>query len=287
MQSSIFLYFALKFCPLSNTANMKNIHVIILILGTCMTFASQSQDMTIIPSSAVKKTNSLNVSFGIHQIREEILTPKVQRGYLFLVAYNRERLSLNRLSGYRFELAYSRAKTKYEDLPATVYINFLFQYDYSFKLADHNKFQYFLGPLGRLNYSLDVYPTWDDSHMYWGNYLSVGIKNTFLYEISSDKIMIAKVELPVISVSSRPESNRLYKMDDTSLDAIITNWHSNIQAGSIETVFFLTTDFDYLFRMTSKTMESVGFSVQYLRIKSHDGEPFNDLYYLIALKIYF
>jgi hypothetical protein len=266
---------------------MRKIYAIFIIPGALLALGLHGQDMSMNARPDVTRTNCLKVSVGSHQVEEELLLPKVHRGYLLNFSYNRDRLSQERLSSFLFELGYSRVKIKYEPLPATVFVSFLFQYDYSFLLAGHDKFRYFLGPLGRLNYSFAMYPMWDDSHMYWGNYMSFGARNTFIYKISPRKNLLAKVEIPVVSIASRPPSDRLYKIDDTSFGGIMSNMHSDLNAGSVETVFFLSTDVDYQFGISQKTMESVGFSVQYLRIKNRNSESFQDLYYLFTFKIYF
>jgi len=268
---------------------MRLLAISLLLLLSCLlvsTGYSREPD-TSSSVSVVAKSNRLGISIGASQVKDAILFPKVHRGYIVGFDYGRIRMKANKLSSYRFEMSYSRAKTKIEDLSASLFINLLFQYDNSFKLKSSPRFSYYLGPSTRLNYVLAAYPMWDDSHMYWGNYASLGIQNTLLWTSENRKTFRLKVEMPLFSISSRPPAVRQYKIDDLTFNGIMQNFNSNLQAGSLDKVFYLSAEFDYQFPLVAKKKESIGYSFQYLRVNSQDNKPLQTIYNMITLKYYF
>jgi hypothetical protein len=260
----------------------------ILSLLLCNTFVSAGTSLnTDSTTSVVLKTKRLGMSVGALNVKDIILIPKVHRGYIIDLSYGRIRIKENRLSSYHFDIGYSRGKTRIEDLPASVFINILFQYDHSFKLKSTNSLSYYLGPSLRLNYILAAYPMWDDSHMYWGNYASLGIQNTLLWTLNNSKLYRLKIEMPLFSLSSRPPSVRQYKIDDLTFNGIMNNFNSNLQAGTLDKVFFLSAELDYQFPLSAKRKESIGYAFQYLTVDSRDNKPLQTMYNMLTLKYWF
>jgi len=260
---------------------MKNLKIVLTSALLLFNWIAYSQDR----GSIINKSG-FSVAVGLNQIKEENLHPKVHAGLLWNFSYARDKLK-SKFSSFDINIGYSEVRTQLEDLNKTVNLNLLLQYGYTFKLFSSEKLRDFLGPQARLNYSLAFYPNWDESHLYWADYWSAGITNILVYNINPKQNIIARIEMPIVSLSSRPELNRQYKIDETSLTGVINNLHSNLQFGSVERVFYLTAGFEYQIVLSNRISEAIGYSFQYARVNASNGNPFQNINHGLVLKIYF
>lgn len=257
---------------------MKHLYTVIL---TICSFSLWAQD-----TFEIKSSNRFQLDIGMIQIKEENLHPKVHKGLLYVLQYEHARQKRN-ISTFTITLGYSRLKTKYEDLSATANIQLSGNYSYLFEAVKGKDLKYTIGPALLLYYNLSYYPNWDDSHLYWGNSLDLGIKNNLHYRINDKQSLVVDLELSLFSVFSRPGLNRQYKIDDISFSGVIKNLHSNLEGGTINKSLLFCLQAEYQFHISNKTTQAICYSYDYRRFKSSVGLPFQNSLHKTGLKIYF
>lgn len=218
----------------------------------------------------VSKLSSFQLDFGVNKLKEENQHPKVHTGLLYGLIYGHTRQTQN-ISKYSIGLRFSRLKTKYEELAASANIQLFGNYDYLFETVKKGKLTYFIGPEVNLHYNLSFYPNWDESHLYWGSCLILGVSNKLSYQMSDIQTLVFDLGLSLFSVFSRPVLNRQYKIDDISFGGIIENMHSNLETGTIDKSFLVAFQTEYQFHTSEKITQAICYSYDYKRLKSNEG----------------
>lgn len=230
--------------------------------------------------------SSFQLMFGLNELKESNLHNTVHKGVLYGLIYEHSKQS-NNISLYDIGLKFSRVKTGYEDLSASAYAELFGRYSYFFKITKKTKSTFYFGPEIRLNYDVSFYPNWDESHLYWANYLSLGIGNQYRYQISDKHSLRVNISIPLLSAYSRPLPDRQYKIDDTSFGGIISSLNNNIESGTVNKSFYLNTKLEYQFRITDRISEAICYSYNYTRVSSREGFPFQSNQHNIGIKLYF
>ena len=252
---------------------VKLILFLLLLSGTVL-----SQEM-----DSARTRHFIALRFGLNQIREENLHPKVSTGTLTELSYGFEKQN-KRLQRFQLSLGYSRLKTSLEDLSKSINLKLNISYSYNFRLVKSRKFNYYLGPEANLSYTACFLPNWDDSHLYWADYLSVGAKNIFSVSLKNKKEWVTDVSIPLFSVFSRPELHRLYKIDETDFAGIVHNLNSHITAAHLTNVFFVHLQTEYRFPVFHNKTQAFTFLFDWLRVRHDDGNPFYQLSYQLGIK---
>jgi hypothetical protein len=232
------------------------------------------------------KRNNIKLDFGINQIKEENMHPKVHSGTITGLSYNRHLKSKN-ISEFGINIRYSRAKTVYEDLSATVNAHIIVNYQYLFKTLYRAKFMYAVGPETYLNYNVSFYPNWDESHLYWANSFSLGASNKLSYQISKSNTLVFDLRFSVISIISRPEKDRQYKIDDLSFGGIMKDLNSNLEFCSVDKALLVAYQIEYQFHFSPKVSQAICYSYDYSRINRKQGSPFQNNIHRLGFIIYF
>ena len=223
---------------------------------------------------------------GVNQVKDENLHPKVSTGTMLELSYGFESSrKKNRISEFHFDLGYSRLRTSFEDLSKSLNLKLKFSYSQSLQVWKQNNFRYLLGPEINLAYNIFYFPNWDDSHLYWADYLSLGPKNVFILRVHDKNAWISSLSFPLFSVFSRPEPYRLFKIDDTSAEGIAKELNGNCTA-TLSRVFFTRIQTEYRFPILKNKLEAVSYTFEYVRVKSKTGRAFQQLNHEIGLKIF-
>ncbi len=249
-----------------------------VVIFTCALRAQENK--------SVFSSSSFQLDAGSIQIKEENLMPKVHRGLQYGLMYEHSKQKKN-LTAFNVALGFSRLKTAYEDLSPSANIQLRGTFRYLFEVIQTTKCTYYLGPETGLAYDFSYFPNWDDSHMYWVSNLSLGIRNTFTFQVNTRQSLVADAGISLFSFVSRPESDRQYKIDDISIGGILENLHSNAQAGTMNQSVFLYIRAEYQFHTGENITQAICYSYDFNRVKSKDGFPFQENIHKIGLKIYF
>jgi hypothetical protein len=229
--------------------------------------------------------NRLTLDFGVNRIKEENLHPKVHTGTITGLGYSHT-LETKNISEWGLNFRYSRLKTVYEDLSASANIQIAAHYHYLFRVIQ-GKYTYAVGPEVKVLYNAGLYPNWDESHLYWGNSLSLGVDNEFRYELSETKSLIFNGTISVVSVLSRPEPDRQYKFDDLTFGGIVGNFHSNLEAGTVDKAIALVCQAEYKYGTGPRLAQALFYKVDYSRIKGSPGSAFQQCMHQLGFKLYF
>lgn len=233
------------------------------------------------------KYNSVFLSAGINQIKEENLHLKVHEGSVFNLGYShykrRKHASLVDLS-----FSYARPKTRLEDVSSSANGNFCFAFSYLFNSPNQGPtYHHSLGPKASINYNASYYPAWDDSHLYWSSSFSLGIRDQVTFSISPKGSMILDFSLDLLGIYSRPPMDRPYKIDDLSFDGVMKALHSGIEFGFVNKFVGLTCILEYQFRLTRKYHQSLFYQLQYRAVESQRSDPFRNSISSVGVRCYF
>jgi len=237
------------------------------------------------PVDSTKLQHMVSFQLGFNQVKDENLHPKTSSGLASQVSYGFEKQKKH-FHHFEFALAYSRLKTEQEELSKTVDLRLRLEYTLDFKVVDHPAFLYRLGPDIVLDYNGSFFPNWDDSHLYWADYLSIGIKNTLQVPFHDQREWRTTVAFPLFSVFSRPELYRLYKIDETDAAGIISNLNSDITAAHLTNVFHLRFQTEYRFPVFRQSRESLFYTFEWVRVRNDEGFPFQKLVHAIGIKFF-
>lgn len=226
--------------------------------------------------------NSVSITTGHNQFKDENIHPKVFRGVNIGASYTHTNTTKN-ISEYSAGLNLSLTNTAYENFPSAPGILLHANYKYLFPVITNTKIKYFIGPLSDFQYGTNVYFNWDESHLYYANYLCEGLSNKINYKLGKYTLEL-NLDFPLISVISRPKPNRQYKMDDMSFIGIMKNLASKPEFALPDKNFYVKTGIELHFKTKKMKNRSIGFNVMYHRMKANDGKPLQNINQTISYK---
>ena len=231
----------------------------------------------------VDTSSSDNVSpvFGVSQVKENNLHSKVHTGALFALEYARRFRSRN-VSELHTAVYYTRMKTTYEDLSATLSARFDIGYRYLFRIRSGGPFSFAAGPATLLRYDLTYYPKWDDSHLYWANQLSLAATGQMTYAVNESKSFGLRLECSALSLVSRPDRNRLYKIDDLSAEGILKGFHSERSLTSIGNAGYINASVAYRVQATPRFAITVLYGYETTHVKTGISETYRNAIHRIG-----
>jgi len=236
------------------------------------------------PTSTPHKIYSVNLQFGMNQIKEKNLLPLVHKGVLTELAFETEKIKSS-LRQFQASFVYSRLKTNLEEMAKSGNIGLAFNYSYNFLIYNNSNLIYYLGPRTALCYSYMLYPNWDDSHGYWADCLSFGLNNVLSVKREHDREWFTSLNIGLLSFCSRPDEIRPYKMDDSSFGGIVKALNSNIAAGSINKVLQINFKTEYRFPVLSTKREAITYNLDINRFSSDNAELLLQVIHRLGIKI--
>lgn len=261
---------------------MKNIKYIILLLILLSIFnvKTQAQD-----STQLRKTqHSIAMRVGLQYIKEENLHPKTHMGLLVKLSYGFEKRKYN-TSRFRTTIGYSRLKTKLEGVSKAVNFNWNTQYSRNYFIFQKNHLRYHLGLDATLAYSVSYFPNWDDSHLYWADYLSFGLSHSVTLQLKKKREWVTSFSFPLITIYSRPDQLRLYKIDDIDFEGIVKNLDGNPSLGFWNRAFPFQFETEYRFPVFNHKKEAFTYSFDFIRLRKKGENSFTQLSHQIGIKL--
>lgn len=252
---------------------------ILMILGLCFSLGAPAQEATL------KNWQRLSLQYGLNQVKDKNLHPKVHRGSITQLSYGFEKKD-RLLRDFNLSLGYSQLKTSYEDLSKSVNLRLAASYNQSYTIWYNERMNWYLGPQVSLAYNACFFPNWDDSHLYWADYLSIGARSVFSCRLANNREWNTSLSFPLFSVYSRPELYRNYKIDDVSFGGILSSLHHNIQLAHLTNLFFLHFDTGYRFPVFLDKREAFSYSFDFLRASNPDSKTYYQLFHQIGLSFY-
>jgi hypothetical protein len=251
---------------------------ILILTGTLVT--GQNNEL----SSDHKKTYSINFHMGLNQVKEMNLLPLVHKGRLTELSFETERVK-GSLRQFQFSFLYSRIKTGNEEMSNSGNIKLGFDYSYNFPVFQKDNLRYYLGPQVSLCYSYMLYPNWDDSHGYWADFLSFGANNIVSVSLKNEREWFTSLDFSLVSFFSRPEENRPYKMDDSSIGGILKALNSNIQTGSVNRALQINFKTEYRFPVLVNKNEAITYDMTIVRLSSKNEQAVVQFIWQAGIKV--
>jgi len=236
------------------------------------------------PDSTPHKIYSVNLQFGINQIKEKNLLPLVHRGTLTELSVETEKIKSS-LRQFQASFVYSRLKTNLEEMAKSGNIKLGFNYSCNFPIYQNSNLSYYLGPRTSLYYSYMLYPNWDDSHGYWADYLSFGLNNVLSVKREHEREWFTSLNIGLLSLFSRPDAIRPYKMDDSTFGGIVKALNSNIATGFINKALQINFKTEYRFPLFLTKQEAITYSLDINRFSSDNAEPLFQVIHRVGIKI--
>jgi hypothetical protein len=257
---------------------MKSILIIVLSFLISYAFAQQKDEQPV-------KQNSISILTGYNQFKDENLHPKVNSG-LMIGAYFKHSEISKIISEYGAGLKVSILNTAYEGFASSANIQILGNYNYLFTVAENEKLKYYLGPNADLQYGASAYFNWDESHLYWANYLSAGVGNKLSYQFG-DKTLDFTLNIPVVSVISRPLNNRQYKIDNMTFGGIVKNLCGNLEGALPDKNFYVKAGIELETASHKNKSNSFGYNFKFHCMQANNGEPYQNIEHSIFYKFIF
>lgn len=256
----------------------KLLFVLVLIGKLSISFGQSTTD-------SIYKEKYFQIWVGINQIKENNLHPKVHKGIGYGLNYGFTKINKN-LSSFQTNFLYSKVKTVFENPPSSINLQFKLNYEYLFPLQKTKNHTFYSGLATGLSYAISHYPNWDDSHLYWANFIDLKFSNRLYYQFSNDDFFIVGLQLPILFLVSRPEVDRQYKIDDLSFEGLITNFHGNAQLGTWNKNRAIHFSLEY--KPQSKAKLKTGFLYQfnYTKLETSKSNSFFTIQHALVLKLY-
>jgi hypothetical protein len=257
---------------------MKAALALLLILLVHLSFAQQNTNLPL-------KQNGFSITLGHSQFKDENIHPKAFHGLTIGASFQHSRITGN-ISEYSLGLELSAMNTEYEEFPSSVNILILGNYRYLFPLFQNENLKYFFGLVADMQYGTSAYFNWDESHLYFANYLSGGIGNRINYRMG-EKLFGLYLDIPVISCIFRPEYNRQYKIDDMTFGGILSNLWSNPEAALPNKNFYVKTGLEMQTPSKGEKIHSIGYNFKYHYMKATNGNRYQNIENVITYKFIF
>lgn len=231
------------------------------------------------------KENGISVTIGQTQFKDEDLHPKVFHGLTISSAFFHSRTGKN-ISAYKAGFKISAVNTDFEDFPSALSIQILADYRYLFNLVSTEKLKYYLGPVADMQYGINAYFNWDESHFHFANYLSGGIGNRVSFS-SGSKSFDFCLDIPVISCIFRSEYNPQYKIDDMSFGGILANAARKPGLVLPDRNFYVKSGLEMKYHTKRNKSRSVGYNFRYHFMHAVSGNPYQNIENNITYKFIF
>jgi hypothetical protein len=228
--------------------------------------------------------DAVGIAAGMNQIREGNLLPRLHSGFVTTLSYDHRRLG-DDYRGVQATIGYSTVSAEPEGPTKSLNALVNAAYSYGFGLIQTVHLKYFIGPTMKIAYSFGGYPNWDDSHPYWANNLSLGLENIASYELEDNTRLFSTLSIAILSLSSRPDLLRLYKIDDATFNGVMKVLHSNVNTGSWNTVFGIHFTMEYQFPVFHTKTEALFYSFDYTRMSNDNALPYAQLIHQIGVRI--
>jgi hypothetical protein len=227
--------------------------------------------------------HSLGYSLGFQQSREELLMPKVHRGALHIFSYQYEDIS-DRYRMFRFNLGFGKLKTVIEDDPATIHGGVWLRYRHAFNLLRRGDVLLYVGPTASVTSSISYYDSWDESHVYWADCLSLGPSGVLCVP-DRDNLWLTSLDLSLFGLFTRPDPVRLNAEEDWSLADVLRLINRHYRLGSFSDAGQLDVNTEYRSTLTRGGYLAFSYAFQWSRIRAPDGRPLTEMLHRVGIRV--
>lgn len=228
-------------------------------------------------------TKSLNLNIGHNQMIEGNLHSRVFYGLDYAVAFATEREG-DRLSGWSATLGGWHAKTRLESGLPSITGRVGLDCHHAYKVYKSTAWCVYTGFAVGMDYHISYFVNWDDSHLYWANFLGLYFYQAAVYEPMVKHKLLGRFALAPLMVLSRPESIRDYKIDDLSFGGIMNSLHYSPEVRPVTQSLDCRLSIEYQYERRRKIMPYVQYSFRYMRLSTSYSEVRQVVHHTIGLR---
>ncbi len=187
----------------------------------------------------------------------------------------------------KMQLGYASPKTSYESGATATWLNLALEHSYSRAVAGVGGVEIQLGSLLTANYRLGYYPVWDDSHMYWSNFIGAGLTTRLIKTVGDRKLYFVQFTLPLAGAISRPQSHRDYKIEDTAIGNIVKLNHQNLQLATLNRHLNPVVEAGCQLKFSEKFSTAYFYQLSYVYMKASYSGAYQELQHRLGIKFLF
>jgi hypothetical protein len=203
-------------------------------------------------------SSSLYLEPQFFVLKDENIFGHVFNGLNFAFGYNQLKQSIYGFS--RYEAAFAAgAAFGGETLGINLHIKPL-DLGGGWPLVDENDISLYLGAYVAMNYYLQIFTELEDGHVFWFTFIDAGPRLILDKNTKKQKFRF-QLANSVIGLASRPDGLEDTYYHDLHAFDIISNVHSNLQAGSFNLLNH--TDFEFEWRHVNKMGTSIAYNLEY------------------------
>ncbi len=191
-------------------------------------------------------------------LRDENISGSVFAGPNLALGYNQLKQSIYGFSRYEAAIAAGAAMGG-ETMGVNLHLKPL-DLGGGWPLVDKNDISLYLGAYVAMNYYLQIFTELEDGHVFWFTFIDAGprlildkngTKQKFRFQLANS----------IGGIASRPDGLEDTYYNDLHAFDIISNMHSNLQAGSFNLLNH--TDFEFEWRHVNKMGTSIAYRLEY------------------------
>jgi hypothetical protein len=231
--------------------------------------------------------NNISLSFGLNQIKEETIIPKVHSGLITTLSYERVISDTSLYADAGTSLSYSRINTAYESDNESACVAGSIHGRCLFPVAQNETMQAALGPELFLDGSWNTYPAWDESHYYWATVCGPAVSGRFSWKIRQHQTIICSASFLLCSLVSRPESERLYKIADYSARGTLGSLFSGMEFTLPDQTMRTAVCIEFRNKLNNTISESLFYAYRFESVSNATSEPYKNNTHQIGVSLWF
>lgn len=238
---------------------------------------------------AQEENKGNNKDFGIalglteYQVSDKVLNNIRHRGIFPSLGFSYEWLGEVTRQRIELYLIFNMLKSRYDPDHNTFIINPSLNYRYVRKVKDITpNLDLLIGGKTGLYSHQAYFGNWDDSHIYWLTYYYIGFDGMVTYQKSEESSFDLEINIPIISLVSRPPERFLYKIMDNKFSWIVNEIHSNLKFTSIHQNLVLDLNLGYLFSYSRKFKQKIFCRIYYINNSMSYSKEISILTYILG-----
>jgi hypothetical protein len=220
------------------------------------------------PDTAInEKTHIFQFSPGFLQYKEANLHDFIFGGVNYNFGYTLLWQKKD-ISYLHFQLGNSHLQTGIGEGFSSVSAVIAIDYAYLFQWHKSVRWDIHAGLGTRLNYNISYFWVWDESHLYWGNFLGFNFCQRFTFLTDRNNRIIGSFTAPLFMFLSRPETERNYKIDDLSFSGLMKSFHYVPEAQVLTGSNSFDASLEYQYNRKNKLHPCFLYSFSFFNLKT-------------------
>ena len=198
---------------------------------------------------AKNETNTFSFTLGLneYQTKESVLNKVKHRGLFPALFFDYKIPSETDQHNIQFLFLFNQLKSPFENKKATFVTRTDLNYSYSQRVSQlSQQVDFFLGGISGISYNISYFENWDESHFYWLTNYYLGLDGIFKYYHSNGRILSLEVQMPLLSLISRPPERFRKSEINSQFSSILGDIHNNMKLVSINRHFDLRLSLSYV-----------------------------------------